>query len=794
MRLVPPPEARRAAPAPRPNAPFKLAPFKLASFKLAPFKLAPFKLASFKLASFKLALFPLALSPLFPTQATAQRAPLGAAPGTPAAIADSLVLRGDTSAALSVLESAVRTNFRDPASWYLLGLINWERGRKGRSATYIKDKNVIKALQVADSAMRIATQLAPDSARYWLSLSRFNLQSGYSTMRFSSQGQVGNALDAAEKTGDRLLLAEAADLTGMAMWRRYEASANRALTDDGQRIQLAQNNNWPRDKAYDYVTSFAKKIEPPTGTSDYTAALERFRQAVDADSTNQRYSRHLFMALGERKRWDELLDVGTRRAQQFPLDFQARLARGLALHRLQRYADAKVAFDSALVLMDEEERDRLVRFTRILRPRPTKASKEAGGDSAQYANLPEGQRRGLEEMYWNMNDPLTLTNENEYRLEFLARVVFADFRWTDDDLNLRGADSDRGDIYVRYGPPDTEMGIQGNATFQNATLTSGVTIVWAYKAGFTFFFDLTPGFGTARIAMNDRNTVEELKNAVPVTWTNMPTTALIDTIPVRIARFRAAGDSTDAVVVAGMPLDSLLRGLDLERVPLDIDFRVFDQFVRVQGVESSQIALRPNSVSGPARRAWTRRLGPGINVVRVEALQADSRRAARAMARLMPFESGGFGMSDVLLGTKPSPRDAAQAPRSWREVEMEAGTGDFARGASVGLLWESYDLAVRDGTSKYRVAISVEREEKGGAAGFGIRLFDGLGRAVGRAQQGRDKFTITFDRQAAAARTTVDYLSLDLAESPAGTYRLRVEVQDLATQRRTSRETQFRIR
>lgn len=125
---------------------------------------------------------------------------------------------------------------------------------------------------------------------------------------------------------------------------------------------------------------------------------------------------------------------------------------------------------------------------------------------------------------------------------------------------------------------------------------------------------------------------------------------------------------------------------------------------------------------------------------------------------------------------------------------MEPGTGDFARGSSVGLLWEAYDLAVRDGTSKYRVAISVERQEKGGAAGFGIRLFDGLGRAVGRAQQGRDTFTITFDRQAAAARTTVDYLSLDLAESPSGTYRLRVEVLDLATQRRTSRETQFRIR
>jgi GWxTD domain-containing protein len=611
-------------------------------------------------------------------------------------------------------------------------------------------------------------------------------------MRFASQGQVGSAIDAAEKSDDRLLLAEAADLQGMAIWRRYESSANRAVTDDGQRVKLLSQNNWPRNRAFDYVTSFAHKIEPPTGTSDYTVSLERFRQAVDANSTSQRYSRHLFMALGERKRWDEMLDVGTRRAQQFPLDFQARLARGLALQRLERYADAKLAFDSALVLMDEAERERLIRFTRILRP--TKASNDVGGDSAQYANLPEGQRRGLEEMYWYMNDPLTLANENEYRLEFLARVVFADFRWTDDDQGIRGADTDRGDIYVRYGPPDHEMNIAGNSWITLTPTTSGVTIVWHYKAGFTFFFDLTPGFGTARIALNDKNYVEEFKNATPVMWTSGPTTALIDTIPFRVARFRAGGDSTDAVVAAALPVYSLLRGLDLDRVPLDFDFRVVDQFVRVQGVESSQIAIRPDSVTGPTYRTWTRRLGPGLNIVRVKALQADSRRAARAMARLVPFTSTGFGMSDVLLGTKPVPRDPLQTPRSWREVDIVPGVGEFTQGASIGLLWELYELGARDGNSRYRVVIAVEREGRDGAAGFGFRALDGVGRAVGRTQLSRNKFTITFDRQAAAARATVDYLSLDLAESPPGTYRLRVEVQDLTTQRRTSRDTQFRIR
>jgi GWxTD domain-containing protein len=726
--------------------------------------------------------------------AQAQRPTVGAPAGSPAARADSIAAMGDTTHAIALLDSAVRRNKKDATSWYLYGLLNWERARSGRDPNYIKDQKVVRMLSAADTALKLATQFAPDSARYWLALSRFNLQSGLSTMRFAANGQTGNAFEAATKTGDRLLLAQAADQLGWAAWRRYDAVANRALTQAGNRLQVGSNNNWPRTLARDYVKSIANKIEPPTGKADYNEALEKFRTAVGADSTNLRFSRHLYMALAEHKRWEELLDVGTRRSAQFPLDAQARLARGLALHRLQRFADAKAAFDSAMTMMDEEERGRLTRFTRILRPRPTKESKTSGGDSAAYSKLPEGQRKGLEEMYWYMNDPLTLTNENEYRLEFLSRIVFADFRWTDEDMGLKGADTDRGDVYVRYGPPDMELSVTGNATFTYSGDEAGVTLVWSYNAGLTFFFDLTPGFATARYSLNDRDAVEQIKNNVPVSWANMPTTQLIDTIPVRIARFRAGHDSTDALVAVRMPLDSLLRGLDLERVPLDVDFRVFDQFVRVRGVESSQLSLRPDSVRAPLERTWTRRLGPGINIVRVEALQGDSRRAARAMSQLMPFATTGFGMSDVLLGSKPEPRDATRAPRSWRDVEMAPGSGVFARGAPIGLMWELYDLTMREGTGKYRVSIAVERAERGGAGGFAVKLFDNLGRAVGRTQQGRDKFTITFDRQASQAGTAVDYLSLAMTDAPAGLYHLRVEILDLGSQKRTTRSTEFTIR
>jgi hypothetical protein len=268
----------------------------------------------------------------------------------------------------------------------------------------------------------------------------------------------------------------------------------------------------------------------------------------------------------------------------------------------------------------------------------------------------------------------------------------------------------------------------------------------------------------------------------------------MDTIPVRITRFRGAVDSTSVVVAARIPLDSLVHGLDVVRAPVDIDFRIYDQYVRVRGVEAVQTSVRPDSAPSPQPRAWTRTLGPGINVVRVEALQADSKRAARAMTRVTTESTTGFGISDILLGDTPKPRDPAVAAKRWTDVEINANTGAFAARTPIGMVWELYDLAPRDGQNRYRLAVSVERVGKGGIAGLAARLIDGVGRSVGREQRSRDRLTIAFDRTVASASTLVEYLALDLADSPAGEYRLRIEITDLVSQRSTTRQTDFNIR
>jgi hypothetical protein len=148
----------------------------------------------------------------------------------------------------------------------------------------------------------------------------------------------------------------------------------------------------------------------------------------------------------------------------------------------------------------------------------------------------------------------------------------------------------------------------------------------------------------------------------------------------------------------------------------------------------------------------------------------------------------------VLLGSKPELRNGLTRPSRWRDIEITPNAGSLTRGSSIGLLWEMYDLVPKDGQTKYRVAITVERSDRDGVAGFTLRVLDNLGRAVGRAQQSRDRFTISFDRQGSALPVLVEYLSLDMTQAPAGGYRLRVEVTDLANQKKTARNTAFIVR
>ena len=704
-----------------------------------------------------------------------QALPAGAA----ALLADSIANAGDSLAAYAMLASVVRTNKRNASAWHQYGMLAWSMARASRGGFINRSPQSIRWLLAADSALHLSVTYAPDSAAYWRDLARFYLNSGSVFQRFRSEDYVTKGLAAAARTGDSILVAELADERGMVLWRRYETVAFGALEiEDGPMFDIAQAEQGVkvrRDQMIDFSGRFM-------GFADYTEAMDAFMRANKANPLNARARRHVYMAQAERKQWPEMLTASNRQLLAAPWDWEAWLARGLASERLNKSADAAAAFDSAMAIMPPEAVASYTRMTRIMPSMQYEGDKHLR-DSATFSKLGASERNLTENLIWAMMDPLAITPENEYRTEFYARVAFADLRWTSDDLDYRGANTDRGDIHVRYGPPDRELSIPG--------ADAKIDMFWRYNNGLTFHFAGMPTFGTAYAVKSPLS--DEINRTMPVVWDNVPVSKLVDTMPVRTTAFRGTADSLDIVLAANIPAAKMLKNSELGGImPFNLSSRVIDGRVKTSGVQSTTARVQSDSAPERLKGSWTQRVGPGVNIIRVDAYQPDTRRIAKGLVNVDPVRPKGFGMSDVLIGTKPA--EAATVAERWRDVKMQPTFGTFHVGESIGLVWENYELTPLNGDVKYRVNITVEPISGEGLGGVVARVRSAIGNALlGQSSTGKNTIDVSFPRTAPAREVTVESMSLDMGTAKPGVYRLKVEVSDLNSQAKTVRITQFEV-
>ena len=59
--------------------------------------------------------------------------------------------------------------------------------------------------------------------------------------------------------------------------------------------------------------------------------------------------------------------------------------------------------------------------------------------------------------YWTSQDPRFLTPYNERKLEHYFRLTYADLLYSSKRLDLRGWETERGQILIRYGPPPSDV-------------------------------------------------------------------------------------------------------------------------------------------------------------------------------------------------------------------------------------------------------------------------------------------------------------------------------------------------
>jgi hypothetical protein len=171
-------------------------------------------------------------------------------------------------------------------------------------------------------------------------------------------------------------------------------------------------------------------------------------------------------------------------------------------------------------------------------------------------------------------------------------------------------------------------------------------------------------------------------------------------------------------------------------------------------------------------------------------------RAARAIAtgpdETAGFMTSGFGMSDLLLADVPPRwRDA----RRWSDLTLRPVPGEHDRRQPLHLLWEVYEAGAEDGRHELDVELRLERVVQRGAlaqaARIALRIISG-GRGSAEGEEGDVR--VTFRRSESARDVLLDQFTLSLGESPAGRYRLTVEITDLVTGLRRARSSEVLLR
>jgi GWxTD domain-containing protein len=679
----------------------------------------------------------------------------------------------DTSAlasAIAACEALVVRDTTDAESRYRAGRLHLARYLAATTGTADRERAAV----LFDEA----TQLQPDSGRYWLGLAEVTRTYGDILRRLQVSGLVDRAVAAARTHGS----GELADIeyrAGVISWERYEQMAHRYLFIGDAVAVNTYNimNEWK-----DLETFFANQVKPDPGDpggDDRRAAAEHLRAALAADPRHVDAAGLLAVALGEEGRWTEVGALAEQVVRAAPDSGRAWAILGTARARENRWKEAQAAFITALTRMTAAQAAPYCNLGVLLK----------AVDQARYAELPPAQQAALDSVYWAVTQPLFLTDLNEPQVEFYARLTEVLHRWSDPFRGTLGYESDRGQVYLRYGPPEIwasfGRGRQSGTDAVAALENERNTIVWVYPSSqLRFMFSMTPGFGRTVFAGDFRTFYDEARNLFPVRFDNVRAVADMDTILVQFVQFRGEGTTSNELgVYSFMPIGRMARGAPIGDLALTTGAIVRDLRMRDVQRDRRQETIKGGDSLQVERRSFRFELVPGNYLLRVEAQLPAVERAARSTSVLSvrPYGTDSLMLSDVLVAERVAPRDSSFT--RWTDFFVVPRAGRFTPNAPVGLLWEIYNLEP-DSTGRARYTVDVRITVRGvERKGFAARILGGIGDAMGLSAKGDDEVSLRYQREATVRRggRQVEYLTVDLEDAPKAEYAITLTVTDRLT-------------
>ncbi|MDA0683877.1 MAG: tetratricopeptide repeat protein [Bacteroidetes bacterium] len=545
----------------------------------------------------------------------------------------------------------------------------------------------------------------------------------------------------------------------------------------------------------------------------YDRAIGHLNAALESDPRQRTVYDHLMEIYSLKGEYDDALQMLSQMYVFFPEDPELWTYLGYAHYHSGNLEAASKSFETSFRFMDSETEYAFSHLENILPEDELKRYKE---DEAAYTAR-----------FWTSKDPRFLTPFNERKIEHYARLTYADLLYGSPAVNLKGWNTERGQILVRYGAPQGDVVIiprSGSGVMQGApakmgsdqdpTGDSGLAIqVGRQGSGWDMFEEANTyniwDYGDFKFVFEDpfRNgeyrlyspSAEDIANgAIP--YVNDYIIKAKETIretperyeyeapgrqielPYAVASFKGADGTTDVYVNYAVPITDAYDP-SAEFISLTANQGMFvvaenrDMLVErrrtIYGLPISQIVRFDES------NLWvdTQRLTtpPGNHEISVEFETAGGGTVAvqRRKVEVQDFSGTQLSMSDILLAYRIEEADLAEGSssnilRKGLSIQPAPWTV-FGTDQPIYIYFEVYNLAQDDtGLARYEVEAELTPKEMGNSL---TRVFRGLVGGGGRGVSTGVPISVE-------ASEDGQYLILDADNLDSGLFTLTVKITD----------------
>ena len=175
----------------------------------------------------------------------------------------------------------------------------------------------------------------------------------------------------------------------------------------------------------------------------YDRAIGHLTKALEVDPRRRSVYDEMMQIYALKGEYLAALETLDQMYRFFPEDHELWLYLGLVNYRLGNMEIADRSFTTAFEFMDP-------------------VTEAAYNDLSLFLNREEKEIQAADTIayrsrYWTSQDPRYLTPYNERKLEHYFRLTYADLLYGSKRLKLRGWETQRGQILIRYGPPPSDV-------------------------------------------------------------------------------------------------------------------------------------------------------------------------------------------------------------------------------------------------------------------------------------------------------------------------------------------------